>query len=61
MRIPTFIGLTSLLLCTWLGVAFFREVPTGIYPLIEGSIAGKPFPQENRAVAMASENLPLEP
>lgn len=40
MRIPTFIGATSVLLAGWLGVAFFRDVPTGSYPLIENSLAG---------------------
>ena len=42
MRIPTFIGVTSLLIGSWLGVAFFRDVPTGSYPVIESSLAGKP-------------------
>ena len=42
MRIPTFIGITSLLIGSWLGVAFFREVPSRSYPLIEESLVGKP-------------------
>ncbi len=41
MRIPTLIAFSSLLICGWLGLAFIRDVPSGSYPLIERSLAGK--------------------
>lgn len=32
MRIPYIIGFSSLLLLTWLGLTFVREVPVNSYP-----------------------------
>jgi len=61
MRVSTFIGVTSLLICGWLGVAFFREVPTGNYPVIEGALTAKLVSARDGALAAAREELPLEP
>lgn len=61
MRISTFIGATSLLICGWLGLAFFRDVPTGNYPAIQGALSGKSVSAKDNSLAAASEELPLEP
>ena len=60
MRVPTFIGVTSLLISGWLGVAFFRDVPTGSYPVIEGALAAKPGSEKSSVLVAAREEHPLE-
>jgi len=61
MRVPTFIGLASLLITMWLGVAFFRDVPTGNYPVIDGALVTKPASTSHKTLAATIEDLPFEP
>lgn len=61
MHISSFIGVSSLLICSWLGVAFFRDVPTGSYPVIEGALTGDPATTTGGTLAATREELPLEP
>jgi len=61
MRIPTFIGATSLLLASWLGVAFIRDVPTGSYPVIERSLVGKAAPSIESTQLTSRVQAPNEP
>jgi len=61
MRISTFIGVTILLICGWLGVAFFRDVPTGNYPAIQGTLTGKSSASNDSALATAREELSSKP
>lgn len=60
MHVSTFISLASLLLCTWLGVAFFREVPTRSYPATEAAIANKPAEKTTPILAMKDTMPPGE-
>lgn len=39
MNVPTFIGGCALLLITWLGITFVREVPSKPYPAIPAQTA----------------------
>jgi len=55
MRISTFIGVTSLLICGWLGAAFFRDVPTGNYPAIQSALSGNPEAGDKNALAASLE------
>ena len=61
MRIPTFIGVTSLLIGSWLGLAFFRDVPSGSYPVIEGTLAGKAAANAGTARLISRMSPPNEP
>ena len=61
MRIPTFIGATSVLLVGWLGVAFMREVPTGSYPLMERTIVGSTAESLEDAQLVSRMSAPNEP
>lgn len=58
MRIPTFIGLSSLVLCTWLGVAFFREVPVHSYPFNPVAMTGGAAKPSMPPVAMTTGAAP---
>ncbi len=61
MRISTFIGFSSLLICGWLGMAFFREVPTGNYPVIEGALGMKSISGSGSSLVATTEDRPFEP
>jgi hypothetical protein len=61
MRISTFISTSILLICSWLGVAFFREVPPANYPLIEGGLTNKPSVGVKQSLAVTREEVALEP
>lgn len=61
MRISTFIGLSSLLICSWLGVAFIREVPTGSYPVKEASFVVKPVSSSSKSLVVVRDEPLIDP
>ena len=61
MQVSTFIGLASLVLCTWLGVAFFREVPVQSYPSIPITATGGPAQPELPPVALSDASPARKP
>jgi hypothetical protein len=62
MDIRSFLGIATGLLAIWLGAAFYVDVPSGRYPLLEKSMTGKPTnPAVVAKPVVGSVEFPPEP